>query len=276
MVGNFGQVELMDWGVALVRHTAPDGSGVASGPRVMVGAPERDEAAQRGGIAGTVEYMAPEQILGRTDAIDSRTDVFGVGGLIHFVLTGFGPNFREPGDNKPLLPSPALRLEERAAWPGLPPELCRITLKALAPSQEDRYQSIADLQRELEEFLRGGGWFATQRYPAGAFIIKEGDVAHEAYIVVEGTCEVTKTLDGSPHVLRQLAPGDAFGETAILTGEVRTASVVAVTNVVVKVVTADAFEREFSRRSWAGVFVRALAARFREVDRQASADRKNE
>jgi eukaryotic-like serine/threonine-protein kinase len=275
MVGNFGQVYLMDWGVALVRHTAPDGSGVASGPRVMI-ATHGGESEQHGTIAGTIEYMAPEQILGQTDAIDARTDVFGVGGLVHFVLTGFGPNYREPGDSTPLLSRSARHLEERAAWPGLPPELCRITLKALAPKREDRYQSIVELQREIGEFLRGGGWFATQRYAAGAVIIREGDVAHEAYIVVEGTCEVTKVVDGSPRVLRQLAPGDAFGETAILTGEVRTASVVAVTNVIVKVVTADAFEREFSRRSWAGVFVRALAARFRELDGRASGDRKNE
>jgi serine/threonine protein kinase len=275
MVGTFGQVYLMDWGIALVRPAEADVSGVASGPRVTVALPNGDDVSESGVVVGTIEYMAPEQILGQTDRIDARTDVFGIGGLLYYMLTGFGPNYRASGDTSPIWPRPVLPPEERAAWPSLPPELCRITLRALAPQQADRYQSIADLQRELEEFLRGGGWFATKRFPAGTAIISQGDVGREAYMLVEGTCEVTKTVARSEHVLRRLAPGDVFGETAILTGENRTASVRAVTDVVVKVVTAEAFDLEFSRRSWAGVFVRALAERFRELDHQVSGGKAN-
>jgi len=63
-----------------------------------------------------------------------------------------------------------------------------------------------------------------------------------------------------------LGPGEVFGETAILTGEPRSASVIAKGQVTTKVVTRDALERELGTGSWAGAFVKALAERFRDVD----------
>lgn len=272
MVGDFGQVYLMDWGIAMlcratreraVAHDAapaPDSSGVSRNERL---AP----------IIGTPEYMAPEQVFGRTECIDARTDVFGLGGLLYYLLTGCGPNFNGPNSRRARGQLEVVSPEELGSWPNLPPELCRITMKALAQKQEDRYQTVAELQAELEEFLRGGAWFATRRYPAGAIIIRQGDVAHEAYMLVGGTCDVTKVVDETRQFLRHLGPGDVFGETAILTGETRTATVTATTEVVVKVVTAEAFEREFTRRSWTGVFVRAIAERFRDLDHQAASRR---
>ena len=68
--------------------------------------------------------------------------------------------------------------------------------------------------------------------------------------------------------LRRIGPGEVFGETAILAGGRRTASVVAVDEVKVLVVTRDALERELDARGWLGPLVRALAERFIEADEE--------
>jgi CRP-like cAMP-binding protein len=63
-----------------------------------------------------------------------------------------------------------------------------------------------------------------------------------------------------------MGPGEVFGEAAVFTSQPRTASVAARTDVTVKVVTADALDRELSQNTWIGPLVRALAERFRDID----------
>jgi serine/threonine-protein kinase len=150
----------------------------------------------------------------------------------------------------------------------LPPGLCRIAEKAMQKQREARHASVAELREELEDFLRGGGWFETRSYPEGVSIVTQGDAAEAAYIIVSGSCEVFKRSGAGRVVLRRLGPGDVFGETAVLTGEPRTASVATLEPVVVKIVTRDALDRELGRGSWAGAFVKALADRFTDVDAQ--------
>jgi serine/threonine-protein kinase len=66
--------------------------------------------------------------------------------------------------------------------------------------------------------------------------------------------------------VRRLGPGDVFGETAILTGSPRTATVTAIDEVTVKIVTRPLIEERLGPTTWLGRFVLALADRFREVD----------
>ncbi len=272
MVGSHGQIYLMDWGVAfLASEPPPPQPGRARAPRVSLSDDlsqgTREEA---GAIVGTFEYMAPEQAWGRSEEIDSRTDVFGLGGILYHLLTHSAPNagdtaFEALQRAQRGRPEPP---ESRSAWKAIPPGLCRITMKALAKAREDRYQTVAGLRDDIEDFLHGGGWFDTRPFPAGTVIVQQGDAAEAAYIIVDGRCEVYKGPSVGRSVLRSLGPGEVFGETAVLTGEPRTASVIAVTDVVVKVVTRDALELELGQKSWSGSFVRALAARFRDVDEQ--------
>jgi serine/threonine-protein kinase len=67
-----------------------------------------------------------------------------------------------------------------------------------------------------------------------------------------------------------LGPGDVFGETAVLTREPRTASVIAATDVSVKLITGDSLNRELDRNPWLAAFVRSLANLFRETDERLS------
>ncbi|HEY3594075.1 MAG TPA: cyclic nucleotide-binding domain-containing protein, partial [Polyangiaceae bacterium] len=154
-------------------------------------------------------------------------------------------------------------------WSRLPAGLMRIAMKALEPTPDDRYQSAEELKRELEQFVSSGDWFPTRAFAKGDAIVVEGAVGDAAYIIVSGHCEVSKTVGGRRAVIRSLGPGDVFGETAIFLPQPRSATVTATDDVLLKIVTRDALEFELRRSPWFGAFVRALAARFTELDRRA-------
>jgi eukaryotic-like serine/threonine-protein kinase len=240
MVGEHGQVYLMDWGVAVTDQP-------------------------REGFGGTVAYMAPEQLLGNPDAVDARTDVFLLGGVLFDILTGVAPN-----EGKAVLAAArwegARNFAPRELWQRLPPELCRIASKALAREPEARYQTVAEFRHELEQFLKGGGWFETLTAKAGETIVSEGEPGSTAYIIQSGACDVWKLFQGQPRVVRRLGPGDVFGETAVFAGGLRTASIVAVGDVTLKVITGDSLNRELDQSPILAAFVRSLAGLFREAD----------
>ncbi|QJX00291.1 serine/threonine-protein kinase [Frigoriglobus tundricola] len=85
MVGAFGEVQVMDWGLAKVIGADPDApGGTEGGP-----APEDPVATLAGLVKGTPSYMAPEQA--RSEPVDARADVFALGGVLAVVLTGRPP-----------------------------------------------------------------------------------------------------------------------------------------------------------------------------------------
>lgn len=253
MIGSHGQVFVMDWGLALVLP----GSSVR----------RRTRPAEPGAILGTPAYMAPEQARGKTAAIDARTDVYGLGGMLYRTLTDRPPHVASSlAETLRLAREGVVIPPEEITRRRLPAELCRICLKALAPAPEDRYASMEELGRDLEAFLRGGGWMPTRFVPAGAVVVREGEPGDAAYVIVDGMCAVTKVAGGQTLTLRLLGPGDVFGETAVITAGPRSATVVARTDVTLKVVTAETLELELSRNAWLRRFIEALAQRFRDHD----------
>jgi serine/threonine-protein kinase len=99
MVGAFGEVQVMDWGLAkLLSDDAANGPGSASNPgqvRIsplrLVGDPSATPQSLPGTILGTPAYMPPEQADGAHDRVDERADVFGLGALLCELLTGHPP-----------------------------------------------------------------------------------------------------------------------------------------------------------------------------------------
>ena len=88
MLGAFGEVQVMDWGLAkdLSRDTAADGSEGTAPPCVR---PPGAVDTEAGHVMGTPAYMAPEQARGET--VDARADVFALGGILAVVLGGTPP-----------------------------------------------------------------------------------------------------------------------------------------------------------------------------------------
>jgi hypothetical protein len=92
---------------------------------------------------GTLGYIAPEQI--RSEPVDARTDVYALGCLLHYMLTGESP-YRRDTDEATLFahlndPPPAAHVQA----PDVPPELSTVIQRALAKDPADRYPSAGDL-----------------------------------------------------------------------------------------------------------------------------------
>jgi serine/threonine-protein kinase len=272
MVGSHGQVYVMDWGVAMLRE-GPRTHDRPTSMRVKSSASGDSTRESAGSLTGTPSYMAPEQAWGRVDEIDERTDVYGLGGILYFLLT-----LRPPHDGRTGEECLRFAREHRIVPPSeivddiaLPPLLCGIAMRALSERASDRYASVDELKRDVEAFLHGGGWFSQRRFPRGAVIMQEGaESADAAYIITEGECELWKSVGDRQSYVCTLGANEVFGETAIFSAGPRTATVIAKTDVTTIVVTREALERELDRSPWLRSFVRALAQRFVDVDRQLS------
>ena len=156
--------------------------------------------------------------------------------------------------------------EELVEGIAVPAELSRIALKALSNDPDDRYATVDDLKRDIERFRRGTWHLPRKLFSAGSIIVAEGEEGDSAFIIVEGRC-VALGNDGSGVVrLREMGPGDVFGETAVVSNKRRTATVRALTDVAVMIVTADALSGALGLNRWMGTFVKALTDRFRELD----------
>ena len=278
MTGSHGQVYVMDWGCALL---LPKRVGDGEDAWVTLHRDANTDALDAPGmIIGTAAYMPPEQAWGRIDEIDERSDVYALGGMLYHILTGVPPHRGETMIASLLvaqlgiIESPEDTVGPVAAE-SLPPGLCAIAMKALEAEPARRYASVDALRQELEQFLRGGGWFAQAVFEAGETIVREGDPGDCAYIIVSGSCEARKTEGDQQVSVRVMGAGEVVGETAVLTAGRRSASVVALEEVTALVVTRDSFERELGTGSWMGVFMRALAGRFRELDARLSTMRRD-
>jgi serine/threonine protein kinase len=251
MVGAFGEVYVMDWGIAL---------------RMDEGGQRPPSTFEQRGVLGTPTFIAPEQI-DDPDGVDPRADVYCLGGILYALLTGKAPHQGR---------TPLLRLmaasHGRIAPPDpatSPPALVRIAMRALSRAPQDRYPSMGALKAELAAFLHGAWNLVVRLYPQDALIVREGEYGDEAFVIQSGRVEVLR--ESSPAPIRQLGPGDVFGELAILSPRgKRTSTVRALSEVRVMVVSRETLAAGLGLNSWMGVFVQALAARFAELEAQVS------
>ncbi len=271
MVGNFGQVYLMDWGIARLKGNRVSAIADMNLPEIKKRKQYSIREEAQGNIFGTPCYMSPEQARGDLEDVDERSDIFSLGAILYEILTGMHPipgeSLRDMVINARIcdIQSP----DERVDFP-LPLGLIRITMKAMSREPADRYQTVEDLKNDLEDFLEGSERFPGRTYKPGALIVREGDTGNEAYIIRSGECRAFKTINDEKVELRIMGVGDVFGETAILTDKPRSASVEAVDNVTVAVIKSQYFEEELQAGSWLGPFIRTLAERFREADHKAN------
>jgi len=271
MVGSYGQVYVMDWGVALVRGESPSTS---VDEHTLVQRPAGALDDPPGTVIGTLTYMAPEQANGLVSDADERTDIFALGGILYEILTLLPPYQAYSLEELGQLCRAGVVKHPQGVVPRervLPPLLCKIAMKALQRRQEDRYWSVEDLRADVDRFLRGGNWFGQQHFPAGTLIIQQGDHADAAFIITRGECEAFSVdNEGRETHLRTMGPGAVFGEAAIFSAQPRSASVRALTDLTAVVVTREALTQEIGMDSWTGAFVKTLAERFRELDTRHS------
>jgi serine/threonine-protein kinase len=254
MVAEFGQVYLMDWGLARLTKTHPASS-----------AHEDQE-----GPVGTPAYMAPEQARGNPTDMDERTDVFGLGAILYELVTGKLP-YGKPAAARVIM----LRAHmgeivpvENAAPGGVPRHLQSIIEHATHPEPAKRYQTVVDLQKDLRAFLRGGMYLPRKAFQPGELIMREGDAGDAAYMIVSGRCHAFRHVGTEKESLAIMTAGDVFGEMSLLLGEPRAASVEAIEHVTTLILDSRTLSQGLDVDGWTGALVRALAHRFRELEHQ--------
>ena len=169
MVGQFGEVLVMDWGVAKVLEggrgdtqtstpneaaelsTVDDADLVATLPLSGDGSPADTRS---GTVIGTPAYMAPEQSRGETELLDQRSDVYALGAILYFLLSRRPPfesanatGAREPRGDYPARP--------RQIDPKNPRAIEAICLKAMSERRDDRYASAQEVAGDIVRFLDG-------------------------------------------------------------------------------------------------------------------------
>jgi serine/threonine protein kinase len=152
MVGAFGEVLVMDWGIAtrLQVKSAGEIADAADSRADLNGA-----TTAHGTILGTPAYMSPEQAQGHSDAIDQRTDIYGLGGILYFLLTEQQP-FSGDSAETILRDVIAGRLRHpREIENSIPRRLEAICLKAMATDPGGRYHSARALAADVAQFLDG-------------------------------------------------------------------------------------------------------------------------
>ncbi len=107
-----------------------------------------------GSTGGTSSYMSPEQAQGREDQIGPWTDVFGLGGVLYYLLTGRAVYQGAGGWAALRQASQAEQVSPRQVNPRVPRGLERICLKALAPDPQHRYRKAGELEQALRRFRR--------------------------------------------------------------------------------------------------------------------------
>jgi serine/threonine-protein kinase len=157
MIGPFGEVTVMDWGIAKpIGRKDPAATDVAihesHGGRLL--------ETQVGALAGTPLYMSPEQAAGRNDELDERSDVYALSVVYYEWLTLTHP-LEGKSTLMEILGSIALSdydhraLGMRGVHAGVPMEQMNVALGGLHRDPSKRHQSIADMEKRLTDALEG-------------------------------------------------------------------------------------------------------------------------
>lgn len=154
MVGGYGAVFLMDWGLAMVLDKPKK-----AGSTVDTISPLPFTRNEVTNPAGTVCFMAPEQTRHSTADLGTHTDIFLLGGMLYFILTLTPPHdhkdaqiaFAHARDNT--VEPPGKRAPDRE----IPAELSRLCMRALERRIADRLGSVQEFITGIEDFLAGRG-----------------------------------------------------------------------------------------------------------------------
>lgn len=149
MIGEYGEVQIMDWGLAKLM------GGAVTHVRERVQTVRSDMMTMEGAIAGTPAYMSPEQARGEQEKIGPASDIFALGLILAEILTRIRV-FRDIDSRTTLQAvrqSGSVDLSALAPGVRFPPELCAIVRKCTMPNPDHRYASASDLADDIRCFL---------------------------------------------------------------------------------------------------------------------------
>ena len=154
MVGKYGEVLVMDWGLAY------DKSGEKEQDETLIKALMLQKTTLSNDIGGTPAFMAPEHISGEYTTPDSKSEVYALGAILYSILTLKKGPFEQTHSRSKLarkIVSGKLLLPRKAApkYREVPRELEAICLKAMAKDRDRRYNTVDELITEIMNYLDG-------------------------------------------------------------------------------------------------------------------------
>lgn len=132
MLGGFGEVLVMDWGLALTTEVFNESHGVEAS----------------GGMGGTPAYMAPEMIIGKPEDIRPTADIYLLGAILYEIITGRAPHTGT--DARDCLLSAAKNIIVPTEKKN---ELVDIALRAMSDLPGDRHQTVSEFQESIRQYL---------------------------------------------------------------------------------------------------------------------------
>lgn len=184
MVGQFGEVTLLDWGLAK-SFAVIDDSQIESEQLAIESEAEETLVAVRttieGQSLGTPAFMSPEQATGSIEKIDVRSDTYMLSGMLYEILAGCAPFSGDDVDSvieQVIHQPPPLATETVADCPAA---LVRICKKGLAKNREDRFQTVGELLDQVQSWLTG----RAEREKADEFFQRCFELAFDAMGIVD-------------------------------------------------------------------------------------------
>jgi CRP-like cAMP-binding protein len=158
--------------------------------------------------------------------------------------------------------------QDRSPERQIPEEICRVIMKAMAYYKEDRYQTVEELAQDVDHLI-AGRWLRQEIkvFYVGDTLIREGEVGEEAYLIVNGSVLITKEMSGTKVVLQTCQEGDIIGEMSLISEEPRSATVEALEETTVAVLTKQMLSEHLKKLPpYMGKIILALTDRLQQAD----------
>lgn len=210
IVGKYGEVMILDWGIADFLDQ------IEEEPLPEIKLSGKD-LTKPGKITGTLAYMAPERLFGKSSSI--HTDLYALGVILYQMLTLHLPfqrkslaSFRKEA-HKEVLIDPI----EMAPYRDIPHQLSHVCHKCLAPKKSERYRSVEDLIKEMKSFIEGRPeWILAANLKPS----KKSDWQFQENILLAKNIAITRNIDVTEWA-ELMVSKDAFANNLRLEATVR-------------------------------------------------------
>ncbi len=207
LVGNFGEVIILDWGLAQMIEEPPQ--------ELEEEITHSDPGLTRPGkLVGTVAYMAPERALGAPATV--QTDLYALGVILYQILTLHLPFKRSSLKefSKTYMHEKLLDPEEMAPYREVPPRLSRMVKKCLDPNPAMRYQTMEEMIHDLMCHMEGRSeWFESAKLDPKL----KKPWAFQENVLISKHIAITRTTESAEWVSVMVSKGAFAGNTRLET-----------------------------------------------------------